>query len=182
MAELNVTLRAGARDDVEAVKRLLDRSWLTTWAPELPLAAVARFAAQDGARAYVEAMVESFELAVAPDGRIVGMLHLHGDELSAMHVDPAFQGLGVGRVLLDRAEAALLDRSAQPRLEVDLSNTRALAIYRRRGWREVRRFVGDECGAPVEIAELVLVAGTRVISSGKANSSDPPGNASTERP
>jgi hypothetical protein len=68
-----------------------------------------------------------------------------------MAVAPEDQGQGLGRVLLDAAEAAALDRGAAVmRLEVHPLNLAAIALYRRAGYLEFgvyRGFYEDESDA-----------------------------------
>jgi GNAT superfamily N-acetyltransferase len=77
-----------------------------------------------------------------------------GDLLDALHVDPARWNGGVGSKLLDTAERQIACSYAVARLEVRSFNTRARGFYARRGWVEVRRYPGTECGSPVENVEM----------------------------
>ncbi len=52
----SMEIRSAKEADLSALTSLLRRSWLTTWAPELPFAAVQRFAADDPAGGYAESM------------------------------------------------------------------------------------------------------------------------------
>jgi len=49
-------IRPAVPADVLALISILRRSWLTTWAPELQLTTVQRFATDDPARHYAESM------------------------------------------------------------------------------------------------------------------------------
>jgi GNAT superfamily N-acetyltransferase len=72
------------------------------------------------------------------DGRIAGFAALDGDELGAIHVDPAAQGAGVGSALLAVAVDAL--RAAghhEAFLWTFEANGLARAFYERRGWELV---------------------------------------------
>lgn len=57
--------------------------------------------------------------------------------VSLLFVDPQAQGCGVGRRLLDVAQAEILDRGAAPALEVVSLNTRAISLYEAQGWRRI---------------------------------------------
>ena len=39
------------------------------------------------------------------DGRVVGFIALMGNEVGAIFLDPEFQGIGIGRALMDKAQA-----------------------------------------------------------------------------
>ncbi|WBV43236.1 GNAT family N-acetyltransferase [Pseudoroseomonas cervicalis] len=154
MTELaTLTLRPARAEDAPALTTLLRRSWLTTWAPELPFPAVQRFAAEDPAAGYVAGMAADF-LVAERAGVLLGMAHAMGDLLAALHVDPRAWGQGVGAALLAAAERRIAEGHAVARLEVLAFNARALRFYRRQGWAEQARRMGDEYGAPVELVEM----------------------------
>ena len=148
-----IALRDGILDDVAALVRLLRRSWLVTWAPELPFEAVQAFAAADPARLHAEAMWRHFVVATL-DGALVGMVQATGDQVESLHVDPDAWDRGIGSRLLDVAERQIARFHSLARLEVRAFNGRARAFYKRRGWVEVRRYQGTECGSAVESIEM----------------------------
>lgn len=160
MTTPGLTLRAAQAADHPALVTLLRRSWLTTWAPELPFTAVQRFAAEDPASAYVAQMAEAF-LVAERAGTVAGMAHAMGDLLAALHVDPAAQGQGIGTALLRAAEERIGAGHAEARLEVLEFNARARAFYRRQGWVEAGFSAGEECGAPVRVVAMRKPLGTR---------------------
>ena len=86
-------IRAATQEDVPALKTLLRRSWLTTWAPELAFETVQRFAATDPAGHYAEDKWHDFTVA-EEDGALRGMFHVEGDHLHAIHLDPAHKRRG----------------------------------------------------------------------------------------
>jgi ribosomal protein S18 acetylase RimI-like enzyme len=148
-----ITIRPAEELDVPKLVRLLRRSWLVTWAPELPWAAVQAFAAADPARLHAETGWNSFMVA-ARGNMLLGMVHPDRDLIDALHVDPAYWNGGVGSKLLSAAERQIACSYAVARLEVRSFNTRARAFYARRGWVEVRRYPGTECGSSVENVEM----------------------------
>jgi GNAT superfamily N-acetyltransferase len=81
----------------------------------------------------------------------LGFISLLDDFVGGLFVDPAVQGQGVGRALLDHA-LALKGRLA---LDVYTANAGAMAFYRAQGFREVSRQPVDEQGLPFEQARLV---------------------------
>lgn len=147
-------IRRAEEADIAELTRLLRRSWLRHWAPELPFSAVQSFAAEDPAASYASAMWAEFMVAEA-DGRVVGMCHVMDDLIASLHVDPAWHGQGIGSRLMEWAEAEVASRFPTARLEVLSFNQQAIAFYERRGWGERRRFCSIECGAEVEAIEMV---------------------------
>jgi ribosomal protein S18 acetylase RimI-like enzyme len=148
-----ITIRPAEELDVPDLVRLLRRSWLVTWAPELPWEAVQAFAAADPVPFHAKAGWNSFTVA-ARGNMLLGMVHPDRDVIDALHVDPACWNGGVGSKLLSLAERQIASSYAVARLEVRSFNTRARAFYARRGWVEVRRYPGTECGSPVENVEM----------------------------
>lgn len=77
-------------------------------------------------------------------GVVVGMYHLDGAWLHAIHVDSWAIGTGVERALMDAAEA-----EGARQLEVRAFNSRARAFYLARGWLEAAEHAGSEMGTLV---------------------------------
>jgi ribosomal protein S18 acetylase RimI-like enzyme len=148
-----IIIRPAKEHDVPACVRLLRRSWLVMWAPELPFEAVQAFATADPARSHAETAWRKF-LVATRSSMLVGMVQTDRDRIEALDVDPACWNGGVGSTLLHAAERQIARSYAVARLEVRSFNTRALAFYARRGWVEVRRYPGTECDSPVENVEM----------------------------
>ncbi|MCB4768837.1 GNAT family N-acetyltransferase [Ancylobacter sp. Lp-2] len=154
-ASSTIELRPADEGDVPALIRLLRRSWLVAWAPELPFEAVQAFASFDPARSHAETAWRDFTVAIrSDDGTLVGMVQTTDDVVDALHVDPACWNGGVGTRLLDAAERRIARTHPVARLEVRHFNTRARTFYKRCGWVEIRRYAGTECGSPVENIEM----------------------------
>jgi ribosomal-protein-alanine N-acetyltransferase len=65
----------------------------------------------------------------------------HTGHITQLGVMPHAQGMGIGRDLLERAMDALYRNGAKRiSLTVTVANERALGLYRRAGFRELRRF------------------------------------------
>lgn len=139
----SVVIRRATPDDRAAVEALLDTSWRTHWAPHVEPESIERFEREQPVIGYVETYIDQFMLAER-DGVIAGMYHLEAGVLHAIHVHVLFIGSGVGRVLMDHAEAA-----GARRLDVRAFNSRARAFYERRGWRAVAEMEASEMGTPV---------------------------------
>ena len=146
-------LRPAIETDVQALTRLCRRSWLVSWAPELPFEAVQRFAASDPARRHVEQHWRSFTVATIK-GEVLGVLQIVGDSIENIEVDPKAWGKGIGSALMDAAEREIAQGHATARLIVRSFNQRARDFYRRIEWIERRTFPGTECGAPIENVEM----------------------------
>ena len=148
-------LRPAGPEDLGALAQLLRRSWLGTMAPHLPPEARERFQATDPAGAYCSAMWSEFTVAEL-DGAPVGMCHVQGDLVAAIHVDPTHKRQGIGRQLMSHAVREIGRSHPSARLEVLAFNEDARRFYEALGWREAKRIAGEEMGSPVELAELRL--------------------------
>lgn len=138
-----ITIRAAKPTDAEALIHLLDRSWRAHWAPHLDGPALAHYQDEQPVAGYVDAYGGAFQVAER-GGVVVGMYHLEGSWLHAIHVDSWAIGTGVGRALMAAAEA-----EGAKRLEVRAFNTRARGFYAARGWVEVDEHQGSEMGTLV---------------------------------
>lgn len=148
-------IRPAAASDIPALQSILRRSWLATWAPELAFETVQRFAAEDPAGAYADEKWREF--IVAEDGgMLLGMFHLEGNHLHAIHLDPKMKRRRIGSLLMDEVERRVAERHAEAVLEVRTFNTGAIAFYRQRGWTvRGQAYLGTECGEPCETFQMV---------------------------
>ncbi|MEQ9260524.1 MAG: GNAT family N-acetyltransferase [Roseovarius sp.] len=124
-------------------------SWTRFWAPHLPAAAEATFRAKDPVSQFLDVSLQDLELAEC-DGTIIGVIFVHGDRLEDLHVAHRFQGRGVGRLLLRRAE-----RLGARRLEVRAFNARAIRLYESAGWTRRQTYPTTELGFLVQSHEYV---------------------------
>jgi len=147
-------IRPAHETDIAPLITLLRRSWLTTWAPEVPFSAVQAFAAYDPARAFAETKWKELTI-VEIDDAVAGVLHIEENWIRLIELAPELKRRGIGSRLMDEAEQRIREDYSEARLEVRAFNTGALAFYRQRGWIETRRYEGTECGAPVETVEMV---------------------------
>ena len=148
-----IQLRRATEADVPVLIRLLQRSWLVSWAPELPFEAVQAFAAHNPAKEHAETGWPSFTVAML-DSTLVGMSHVDGQSIEHLHVDPRAWGRGIGAKLIDDAEQQIGRSHTYARLEVRTFNERARSFYAHRGWVDHRRYPGIECGSPIENFEM----------------------------
>jgi GNAT superfamily N-acetyltransferase len=104
---------------------------------------------------------DTVHVAALDDGQVVGCATVfpepYGDEptawrLRGMAVDPAYQGTGVGRLVL--AEAVAAAREAGARLLWANGRTSALGFYQKQGWEPV----GEEFSyGPADLPHFVMV-------------------------
>lgn len=139
----DVVIRKATPEDRADLHALLERSWMTTWAPECPEEAVARFRGEDVVGQYLDACLEQMGVGLLA-GRVVAMMHLDGEHLAALHVDPDLKGRGIGSAMMAEAEA----RGAR-RLEVRAFNLPAIRFYEGRGWERTRAYEDMEMGVPM---------------------------------
>jgi GNAT superfamily N-acetyltransferase len=70
------------------------------------------------------------------DGRVVGFVTVHDDEVEQMYVDASARGTGVADVLLRHGETVIADGHAVAWLAVVAGNARARRFYERNGWHD----------------------------------------------
>ncbi|AJC20740.1 GNAT family N-acetyltransferase [Pandoraea pulmonicola] len=138
-----IVLRPALATDIDALTSLLMQTYRTTWAPMLRPEVAATFASGERTRAYVQAQWSAFTVAVPRDdtAQVVGMVHVMGDFIDALHVAPDCQRQGIGALLLAHAEAGMqANGHALARLETDTFNTQSRAFYARHGYAEVATY------------------------------------------
>ena len=91
---------------------------------------------------YYESIVGEEQWVAVLDGEIVAVLSIYWPEnfVHSLYVLPARQGRGIGTVLLD---AVCRKARGTCELKCDQANQRAIAFYRRKGWREVGEGIAD---------------------------------------
>ncbi|MEV0603295.1 GNAT family N-acetyltransferase [Streptomyces sp. NPDC050315] len=77
-------------------------------------------------------------VAEDPDGRVVGHAALRGGEVNRLYVAPEARGRGLGGRLLRQVTGEAVARGLRPVLAVNATDTAAIALYERLGWRPVR--------------------------------------------
>jgi GNAT superfamily N-acetyltransferase len=85
---------------------------------------------------YYESIGGEEQWVAVSGGKIVAVLSIYWPEnfVHSLYVLPAEQGCGIGAALLD---AVCREARGNCELKCDQANRRAIAFYRRRGWREV---------------------------------------------
>jgi len=132
-------LRPATTEDTEAVARIWREGWADAHLGHVPAAlAAARTRASFGERAGER--VADTTVAVR-QGSVVGFVMVAGDEVDQLYLDRAARGGGLGRALLQHAEAAV--RAAGRRrawLAVATGNAAGRRFYARQGWEDEGRF------------------------------------------
>lgn len=104
----------------------------------------------------IEAEVAAFlpgaplDLAVDESNRAIGFMLLDGSHMEALFVDPDFHGLGIGRMLVDRAIA----RHPNLLTDVNEQNLQAIRFYERLGFTPCGRSEVDGQGRPYPLIHL----------------------------
>jgi ribosomal protein S18 acetylase RimI-like enzyme len=151
-----VSVRDATHEDVDLLMTLVER--LESELPSLPYAEnPAEFE-----RGKVERMVDDgIALVAEEDGRAVGYaLARYGDHgpktvyISDLWVDPSARGRRLGRELLRRVAAKAAERDCtHVLLDVDSTNTRAIAFYQRLGFEEGAKIMRAPLDALARLAE-----------------------------
>jgi GNAT superfamily N-acetyltransferase len=91
---------------------------------------------------YDESIVGEEQWVAVLNGEIVAVLSIFWPEnfIHSLYVTPDCQGRGVGTALL---EAVCRAAHGDCELKCDQANRRAIAFYRRKGWREVGEGIAD---------------------------------------
>lgn len=96
------------------------------------------------------------------DGQVVGFISLLGNEVGAIFVAPPFQRSGIGRALMERAQALRGDLE----VEVFTSNLLGRAFYTKLGFELMRQKIHDQTG--LEVMRLRLAANKSLQPTGYA--------------
>lgn len=131
-------IRQGTRDDAQGVARVQVRTWQAAYAGVLPSDGLSRMSV-DRAAGQWQAHPP---LVAEEDGEIMGFASVGASrdddadgELFAIYVEPGQWGTGVGRALIDAAEARLRERGYRDViLWVLEDNPRARRFYEVAGW------------------------------------------------
>jgi ribosomal protein S18 acetylase RimI-like enzyme len=148
-------LRPATPADALALQGILYDTFESTWRPNLSQAAALAFVQADRPAAYVGARGHLFRV-VEVGCEIAGFVDWEGDFINALHVRPAHARQGVGRRLMDHAEAEIARAGfASVRLETDSFNVRSQAFYAARGYREEGRYPDEEWASGLTTLLLV---------------------------
>ncbi|WFE40828.1 GNAT family N-acetyltransferase [Micromonospora sp. WMMD998] len=148
----DLVLRAARPDDAEAIAALWHAGWRDGHAGHVP-DELHRHRRLADFRDRVPPRLPTTTVG-ARDGRIVGFVTVHEDEVEQVYVAGPARGTGVAAVLLAAAERAVAERFDTAWLAVAVGNTRARRFYARNGWRDAAALdYPAEAGAtPVVVA------------------------------
>ncbi|MCC0030785.1 MAG: GNAT family N-acetyltransferase [Brucellaceae bacterium] len=145
-------IRSADHDDLEDIRELLERTWHATYDAVYGADRVKSindsWHSLDALRKRLNKPYSEF--VIADDGEdILGMAYASlTDERTAMlhqlYINPEVQGRGAGTALLIEMESAFPSAS-KIRLEVEEANDKAIAFYKKHGYREVGRT--ENCGS-----------------------------------
>lgn len=159
-----VIVRSSRPDDAAALIAILYDTFASTWEPQVAPAAAARFRAEQRPRAFVTERGHEF-LVAERAGAVVGLVHWDGDHVTALHVHSSAARTGVGRALMDAAEAAIAAAGhPSARLETDTFNARSQAFYAARGYHEADRYPDQEWASGITTLLLVKPLGAAAAS------------------
>ena len=154
-------VRPARAGDADALRAILHETYARTWLPQVTAAAAQAFRDEDRPAVYVAARGLAFRVAEHA-GEVVGFVDWEGDFVNALHVRPSHAGRGVGRQLMDVAEAGVAAAGfAAVRLETDTFNTRSRAFYAARGYCEADRYPDREWDSGLTTLLLVKRLGQR---------------------
>ena len=139
-----LNIRAALAADAEALRAILQDAYESTWFPQMTPPALQAFQDEDRPAAYVESRGTKFQVA-EHDGEVVGFVDWDADFVNALHVPCSFARKGIGRRLMDHAEAEIAAAGfTTARLETDTFNVRSRAFYQARGYHEADRYPDTE--------------------------------------
>jgi ribosomal protein S18 acetylase RimI-like enzyme len=93
----------------------------------------------------VEDLKSSRKFVASLDEEVVGFVGLDDNYLAWLYVDPAHYGKGIGRELLRMGLREIGEGAWTIVLD---GNRNAIKLYESEGFREVKRFAGDNAGYP----------------------------------
>ncbi|GAA4112348.1 GNAT family N-acetyltransferase [Aminobacter aganoensis] len=160
-------VRTASERDLETIKALLAETWHATYDAIYGAQRVDEITTEWHSLASLKARLTkpNSEFLVADDGKkIAGMAYAAATSdakvvmLHQLHVRPANQRAGIGRMLLDEVEQCFPEARTL-RLEVEQANAGAVAFYKANGFERVGDT--DNCGTgqsgiPALIFEKVL--------------------------
>ncbi len=95
---------------------------------------------------------ETFWIAAAEDGSVIGFSSWRRDELVSLFVDPAWHERGVGRALFDACEKDAAENGHAPRRLTATLN--AVSYYEALGFRQVRENYREKQGQRIPHIEM----------------------------
>jgi ribosomal protein S18 acetylase RimI-like enzyme len=144
----DITLRPATAADVDGIADIWHRGWrdghLGNVPPELE-----QYRGLEEFRRRVPSRLAQTTVAT-DDGRLVGFVTLHDDEVEQIYVDSAARGGGAATALLHHGEEQIARRYDVAWLAVAAGNARARRFYERSGWTDtgVVDYVAETSSGP----------------------------------
>jgi len=129
------SLRGAAARDVEEIAVVWHRGWRDAHVGHVPEPLLAH-RGLEAFRARVPSRLADTTVAVADDGRVLGFVAVHGDELEQLFVAVEARGTGAAAALLSHGERVIAAHFATAWLAVVEGNARARRFYARHGWTD----------------------------------------------
>lgn len=139
------TIRPASGEDLDDLQALARRTIDTCYRAFLGDEVVDWFIGSGASDAHVKNHLERgvVHCLISQEGRIIGFSILDGPTIDLMMVDPDHHRRGLGRLLLQHAEAALLAQHSTIRLESFADNAAANSFYEACGWLRGDRLAGE---------------------------------------
>jgi ribosomal protein S18 acetylase RimI-like enzyme len=161
-----ITIRRALRDDIPAIKAIHRAAWSLAYRGIVPDAVIEAETGRQDATWLTSIMTESPGIFVAERaGAVVGWIRLVGAMIKSLHVDPACQGGGIGRTLLDHAVGLV---GGDVFLLCLVDNRRAAGFYARLGWRDGGRESERIGGVDYPAIRFLVPAGDTVPVAGRS--------------
>ncbi|WP_086821058.1 N-acetyltransferase [Allokutzneria sp. NRRL B-24872] len=151
-----VHIRPAASGDTAETARVWQAGWLDGHLGHVP----EELLAVRGPEYFTEqaaAWVDSTLLAVTPDGTVVGMVVVAGNELVQLAVDPRARRRGAGTALLRAAQDRISEHHDTAWLAVVPGNSRARDFYQRHGWTDSGPVIHAAPAGAGAVAETIPV-------------------------
>ena len=157
------TIRAATPDDAEGIARIHIATWLTTYRGLMPDVVLDKLSVERQTERWAASLSNQRTSTVVAeeDGQIVGFVSFgpepgndfrYQGELYAIYILDAYQGKGMGRMLVRAAAEGLLARNFPNMLLWVLSTNPARAFYEKLGGKFLRERTVEFNGVPLKEA------------------------------
>jgi len=134
------SLRLSRPTDGQSVAAVLYSTFESTWLPQITATSATRFRNSAKPELYWQERGTLFVVAEI-DGHVVGFVDWDADFVNALHVRNDCARRGIGRLLLNHAERAMIGAGQQQaRLETDTFNIASRAFYVAQGYQECEQY------------------------------------------